>query len=106
MTDLPQFAWPLQFTTRPDGAVVLAELEQGTREELQASAAVIAATPRGRRIDDPAFGVSELVFQQGAVDTELLASELQQTDDRLELDVDELLDLSDPAHRTVTARIR
>lgn len=105
MADLPQFTWPVQFETRPDGTVAFAELEQGTPAELMASAAVLAATPRGRRHDDPAFGISELVFQQGAIDTDRLAAELRQGDDRLELDVDELLDITNATRRTVNARL-
>lgn len=104
MLDLPQFSWPLRFETQTDGTVTFAEFEQGTSGELLASAAVVASTPRGQRIDDESFGVSELVFQAGPVDTDRLSSELQQADDRLDLQVDELFDVADATRRHVTIR--
>lgn len=102
MPDVPQLDWPLRFTTHRDGTVSFAEVEQDTSAELRASAGVIAATPRGRRIDDEAFGVTPLLHQQGHLDIDRLAAELAQADPRLtDLDLDEVLDLVAPRSRQV-----
>lgn len=105
MADLPQFAWPVAFQSHPNGAVTFAEVEQGTADEHRASAALIAATRRGQRLDDQSFGVSELLFQEGFVDTDRLAGEIRQSDDRLELDAGEVLEVADTMRRTVTVHI-
>ena len=100
--DLPHYDWPLTFTAQPDGTVGFALVEQDTPDDLQATAALIASVPRGHRDDDPSFGVSDLAFQQGPVDTDLFAAELAQADDRLaDLDATELLDVRDATRRTV-----
>jgi hypothetical protein len=88
----PHFAFP--FTL---GVLV----EQGSVEELEAAAAVIACTPRGHRDDRPAFGVTSPVFEQGPVDTERLADEIAQSDARLALDAEETIDLADATRRLV-----
>ena len=102
MTDLPHFAWPLRLVTLPDGSSSFAEAEQDTAEDLASSAAVIACTPRGHRDDDPTFGVTSPVFTQGPIDTDLLAAELAQADDRLDYVADEIVDLAEGMRRTIT----
>jgi hypothetical protein len=101
MPDLPHYDWPLRFT--PGGFAVV---EQDTSEELDASAAVIASVPRGWRDDDPSFGVTPLVFSQGPIDAERLSAELAQADDRLAVDVDEVLDLVDAMRREIVVHTR
>lgn len=105
MPDLPHFAWPMRFVTLPDGTVTYATVEQDTEPDLQASAAIIACTPRGWRDDDPTFGVTSPVFSQGPLDTDRLAAEIAQADDRLDIDAEEVLDLADAMNRQVVASV-
>lgn len=105
MAELPHFAWPMQFVTLPDGGVTYATVEQDTDADLEASAAIIACTPRGWRDDDPTFGVSSPVFEQGPIDTDRLAAELAQADDRLDVDVDEVLDLANAMNRQLAVSV-
>lgn len=105
MADLPDFAWPLQFQELADGSVVFAEVEQTSTAGHMAAAALIAATPRGRRIDQPGFGVTQLLFQQGPLDVDRLATEISAADPRLDLDADEVLDLADAARRQVSVHV-
>jgi hypothetical protein len=57
------------------------------------------------RDDLPSFGVTPTVFSQGALDTERLARELADSDDRLDIDATELIDLADATARQITAQI-
>lgn len=98
-------AWPLQFVTRADGTVTFAAVQQGTDAERKASAAVIAATPRGAHLGDPTFGVTSPLFGPTPIDTALLAREIQQSDARLELTVTETTDLISAARRTLLVGI-
>lgn len=99
--DLPHFNWPLRFVTHPDGTAGFASVEQDTDEELMASAAVIASTPRGHRDDLPSFGVTHPVFESTPLDAEQLAAEIKQHDGRLSLTAADLADLADPTRRTI-----
>lgn len=94
---LPHFDWPLRFTAT--GYVLV---EQGTDRELQASAAVIASVQRGHRDDDPSFGVTRPVFEQGPLDGGRMAAEISQADDRLDLTASEAIDLADAMNRRLT----
>jgi hypothetical protein len=96
MADLPHLPWPYQL-----GQTV----EQETPAELIAAAAVIVCTPRGHRDDVPDFGVTTPVFEQGALDLERLAGEIQQSDPRLAVDAEEILDLAAATTRTVRLAI-
>lgn len=96
MADLSHLPWPYHLGT---------DVEQLSDEELLASAAVIASTPRGHRDDLPSFGVTSLVFQQEPLDLETFAAELANSDDRLNVDADELLDLAAATVSTVRAAI-
>lgn len=96
MTDLPHLPWPYRL-----GDVV----EQDTDVERLASAAVIVCTPRGHRDDLPAFGVTAPVFEQGPLDLERLAGEISQSDPRLAVDAEEILDLAAATTRTVRVAI-
>lgn len=92
MTDLPHLAWPYQL-----GAVV----EQDSIEELKASAAVIACTPRGHRDDDLAFGVTTPLFDQRPLDVDRFARELAQSDPRIQPTVEEVIGLREELTRVV-----
>lgn len=105
MAELPHFAWPMRFTTLPDGSVTYAAVEQDTEPDLLASAAIVACTPKGWRDDDPEFGVTRPVFDQGPIDTSRLAAELAAADDRLDVDVAEVIDLADAMNRQLIASI-
>lgn len=96
------FDWPLRFVTGGGFALVY----QGTARELQASAAVIASVPRGHRDDDPSFGVTSPVWQDGPIDHERMAAEITQADDRLALDATEAVDLANAMRRTLTLHTR
>jgi hypothetical protein len=96
MADLPHLPWPYQF-----GQVV----EQDSPDELVAAAAVIVCTPRGHRDDDQDFGVTSPVFEQGALDLDRLAGEITQSDPRLSIDAEEILDLAAATIRTVRVAI-
>jgi hypothetical protein len=98
-------AWPLQFVTRPDGSVTYAAVEQDSDAERKASAAVIAATPRGSHIGDPTFGVTSLLFDQAPVDADRLARELSHSDPRLAVSAREAADLVNAARRIVTVAV-
>lgn len=93
MADLPHLGWPYRL-----GAVV----EQDSPQELLASAAVIACTPRGQRDDNPAFGVTTPLFEQRPVDTRRLAAEISRSDPRLNPSVEEAAGLRD----AMTAQLR
>lgn len=105
MADLPQPAWPLQFVTNPDGTVSFAEVEQATGPDRQARAAIVLCTPKGWRDDDPSFGVSDLRFQQGAIDTHRLAAELNASDPAIQATADEVIDLLAPTLRVVRVNV-
>lgn len=105
MTDYPHPNWPLAFETRPDGTVTYASVEQDTDAERKASAAVIAATPRGSHLGDPTFGVTTTLFETVPLDTDRLAREIQQSDPRLDLTVTETADMVNAARRTLTVRV-
>lgn len=94
---LPHFDWPLRF-----GPAGFALVEQGTDRELEASAAVIASVPRGHRDDDPSFGVTKPVFEQGPLDGARMAGEISQADDRLDLSANEVIDLANAMKRRLT----
>lgn len=97
-----EFDWPLRYTALPDGTVTLAQVTQGTQQAREAAAGVVMSTRRGQRLDDPAFGVTDLRFQQGYTDTRKLADELGQSDPSLtDLDVSETLDIADARARTL-----
>lgn len=106
MPELPHPDWPLRFQTRADGSVAFAEVEQGTVAELEASAAVIAATPRGSHLGDPLFGVTTPLFEPVPVDAQRLARELAQSDPRLDLTARETADLLNATARTVRIAVR
>ncbi|MEJ7824918.1 MAG: hypothetical protein WKF48_05790 [Solirubrobacteraceae bacterium] len=97
---MPHYAWPLRFA-----AAGFAVVEQDTNDERKASAAVIAATPRGWRDDHPDFGVTPLVFEQGPVDVELLATEIAQSDDRLDVQASEAGELVNALRRVITVGV-
>lgn len=97
MSDLPHLAFPYRL-----GATV----EQGSPAELAASALVIARTPRGHHDAFPEFGVTQQVFAQGPIDTQLFAQELAASDPRLDIEAEELLDLANTTIRRVRATIR
>lgn len=101
----PHFAWPLRFDQQPDGTVGFAVVQQGTNQELQASAAVIVSTPRKHRDDDPTFGVTPLPFQQGGIDTDRLAAEIQQSDPRLSVEAEDVVQLISPWLSVVHAQV-
>lgn len=103
--DLPHFGWPIRLVTNPDGTSGFAVVEQDTTPDLLASAAVIACTPRGHRDDDPSFGVTQLVFTQGPVDTGRLAAELQEADPRLDVTADETTQLTNAMVRNLTVNV-
>jgi hypothetical protein len=94
------YAWPLRFT-----ATGFALVEQDSVEDLEASAAIIACTPRGHRDDDPAFGVTSLLFQQGLIDVDQFATELGASDERLSVLASETVDLANSTVRRVQANI-
>lgn len=96
MTDLPHLAFPYRL-----GATV----EQDTFAERVASALVIALTPRGHRDDLPEFGITPPLFVEGAIDTDRLAAELAASDDRLDVDATELVDLADATVREIHAQL-
>jgi hypothetical protein len=96
MADLPHLAFPYRL-----GQTV----EQDTFAERASSALVIALTPRGHRDDLPGFGVTPLVFSEGAVDTGRLAAELAASDDRLDVDATEFVDLADATVREIRAQL-
>lgn len=83
---LPHFAWPFRL-----GVTV----EQNSPDELAAAAAVIVCTPRGHRDDDPSFGVTSPLFEQRPVDAERLASEIAQSDPRLQPTAEDIFDVTD-----------
>jgi hypothetical protein len=105
MTELPAPSWPLQFVTNADGTVTYGDLEQDTDAERKASAATIAATPRGAHLGDETFGVTTPLFETVPLDTERLAREIAQSDPRLDLTVTETADLLTAARRTLTVRV-
>ncbi len=94
------YAWPLRFA-----AAGFALVEQDSIDDLEASAAIIACTPRGHRDDDPSFGVTGLLFQQGYINTDTFASELSASDDRLNVEASEVLDLVNTTVRRIQANI-
>lgn len=96
MADLPHLAFPYRL-----GATV----EQDTFAERAASALVIALTPRGHRDDLPEFGITPLVFAEGAIDTDRFAAELAASDDRLDVDATELIDLAAATAREIHAQL-
>lgn len=98
-------AWPLSFETRPDGSVTYATVLQDTDDERKASAATIAATPRGSHLGDPTFGVTSPLFETAPLDTDRLAREIQQSDPRLDLTVTDTADMVNAARRTLTVRV-
>jgi hypothetical protein len=67
VADLSHLAWPYRLG---------ADVEQLSHEELVASAAVIACTPRGHRDDLPSFGRRPASSSSRALDLERLAAEL------------------------------
>jgi hypothetical protein len=83
-----------------------ATVEQDTFGELASSALVIALTPRGHRDDLPSFGTTPTVFTEGAVDTGRLAAELTASDERLDVDATETLDLANATVREINAQIQ
>jgi hypothetical protein len=99
---LPQPDWPLRFQTMPDGSVQLADVEQSSAQDRMASAAIVTCTPKGHRDDAPNFGVTPLPFQAGLINVERLASEIAQSDPRLEdLSASEITEITDATSRTV-----
>jgi hypothetical protein len=80
---LLQPAWPLRFVTRPDGTVGFADCVQASAQDRMSRAAIVVCTPKDHRDDAPSFGVSELQFQQGHIDTDRLVSEIQHSDQAL-----------------------
>jgi hypothetical protein len=105
VSDLDHPAWPLRFETRPNGTVTFAAVAQDTDAERKANAAVIAATPRGAHLGDPAFGVTTPLFEAVPLDVERLAREIAQSDPRLDLTVTDTIDLLNAAARTLTVAI-
>jgi hypothetical protein len=94
--------WPLRFITNPDGTTTYASVEQDTDAERKASAAVIAATPRGSHLGDPTFGVTSPLFDQAPVDVDRLAREISHSDPRLAVSAREAADLINAAKRILT----
>jgi hypothetical protein len=100
-SSLPHIAFPPRFALQADGSWSLATVEQHADAETMAAVATVVACPRGHRDDLPAFGVDIPVFEQGALDTERLLAQITQSYPTAGLDVDELLDITDAAVRTV-----
>jgi hypothetical protein len=98
-------AWPLQFLTRPDGSVTFAAVTQDSDAEHKASAAVIAATPRGAHLGDPTFGVTSPLFDQAPVNADRLAQEIAHSDPRLTVTAREAAELTNAARRVVTVAV-
>jgi hypothetical protein len=94
-------AWPLRFTANGGFALV----DQDSLEDLEASAAIIACTRRGHREDDPSFGVTQLEFQQGDLQLDRFTAELSASDDRLNVDATETIDLAASTIRLIQANI-
>jgi hypothetical protein len=103
--ELPHPAWPMAYVPGPDGTVMLATVEQDSPEDLQASAAILVVTPRGHRDDDPGFGTTPLALRGGPIDVDRLAAELAAGDDRLQVDVEETLDLAQATVRHVLINV-
>ncbi len=99
--ELPHPAWPLRFERRPDGTVGLAAVEQDTDVDRESRTAVVLCTPRGHRDDDPSFGVTPLEFQQGPVDLDRLAAEVNQADPGLNVSAREVADLAEATVRQI-----
>jgi hypothetical protein len=97
--------WPLRFITNPDGTTTYASVEQDSDAERKASAAVIAATPRGSHLGDPTFGVTSPLFEQSPVDADRLAREITHSDPRLTVTAREAADLVNAAKRIVTVAV-
>lgn len=63
MTEIPQLALPLRLAgTR------LAELEQGSRRDLQQRVAVLCLTPLGWLDNEPGFGLADQTFRKTGPD--------------------------------------
>jgi hypothetical protein len=97
--------WPLRFVTNPDGTTTYASVEQDSDAERKASAAVIAATPRGSHLGDPTFGATSSLFDQSPVDADRLAREISHSDPRLAVSAREAADLVNAAKRIVTVAV-
>lgn len=102
MPDLPVLDWPVQFVTSPDGTVDFATVEQDSTDEHKAAAAVIVCTQRGERPDADTYGITELVFQQGGINTDRLADEINESDDRLDVTATDAADVVDATRREIT----
>lgn len=97
MADLSHLPWPY---------VLGADVEQDSPDELRASAAVIACTPRGRRADDESFGVTTPVFEQRPLDAARMAREIAQADPRLQPTAAEVDDIAaDATTATIAVNI-
>lgn len=80
---IPHLAWPFRFdATRRRLAVV----EQDTIDDVQQNVHAYLNTDRGERSLSPDFGLADPTFGPG-VDTVLLASEIEQAEDRAVVEI-------------------
>lgn len=104
MPDIPHFAHPVRFETRPDGTVGLAAVEQGSLDDQRSCVARVASFPIGTRDELPEFGITPLVFQRGDLRIDVFRAQIERWVD-VDLGVQELADAAALSIRTVRAAI-
>jgi hypothetical protein len=93
VADAPHFAYPFQFG--PGGKV--AEVEQGTPEEVGACIDAALRVRPGQLLDSPDFGSPDLTFAQLPLDTDAVVSALQGSEPRARVFAEEFPDRLDEA---------
>jgi phage baseplate assembly protein W len=101
MTELPHFAAPFRLTTA--GAAVD---EQDSLQEVQACVMNAVACPQGYRLDLPAFGIPDPLFQTVPIDTEQIRQAVSRYEPRPDIQVTDTPSRDDPSQRTVTINVQ
>jgi hypothetical protein len=92
MTLLPHFAHPVAFADQPDGTLALAVVEQDSFDDIVACLARIASYTVGHRDELPEFGITQLAFQRGDLQTGPLRAQLERWEPRADLSIREFAD--------------
>lgn len=99
--DNPHFAFPFKMKTR-----MAAVLEQDSPDEIVTAARALLGTPRGARLDNPAFGIPEQLFKQGGASADEIRQALDLFEPRATYLVQVQPDLLDAMTSRVTVEVR
>jgi phage baseplate assembly protein W len=93
--ETPHFAHPFAIVTQPNGSLAAAVREQDGIDEITDCVARIVSYQRGERDELPEFGISDPLFTQQPTDMRLLAAEIAEWEDRVEVEAEASVDSAD-----------